>query len=168
VRYKEVPPPSGDGGDGDTPVATVRRAQRAIPLVPDPTADCCARVRDRLDLPDRETGREWVTFLRALGLANEVADGYRRERAEPTVEELRTAFLERVYGAREVLDALDDAEPRDTAAVFERVVEAVPAWERNRDRDWTARWETHTRRLLEWAVRFGLAERRDGGYVRAR
>ncbi|MFB6304053.1 MAG: hypothetical protein ABEH47_02715 [Haloferacaceae archaeon] len=160
MRFKRVPDPPADR-------AALDDARRAVPLVPDPEADCCARLRDRLDLPDRDAGREWLTFLRALGLVERVDGGYRRVRDPPDDDGLRAAFRERVYGAREALDAAADG-PVDADAAFDRVRDAVPAWERDRDPDWEATWRERTRRLLDWAVLLGLAERAGERYVARR
>ncbi|MFB6157128.1 MAG: hypothetical protein ABEJ34_04735 [Haloferacaceae archaeon] len=155
MRFKRVPDPPDDP-------ATLGDARRAVPLVPDREADCCARLRDRLDLPDREAGRDWLALLRALRLVERVDGGYRRTREPP--DDAAAAFRDRVYGAREALDALD-AGPLDADGAFERVRDAVPAWERDRDPDWEATWRERTRRLLDWAVLLGLAERTEEGYV---
>lgn len=156
MRFKRVPAPPADRG-------TLDRARRAVPLVPDPEADCCARLRARLALPDRDAGRAWLTFLRALGLVRRVEAGYRRVRPAPDDADLRAAFRDRVYGAREALDALG-TDPVDAAAVFARLRETVPAWERDRDPEWEATWRERTRRLLDWAVLLDLAERTGDGY----
>lgn len=160
MRLKPVPPAPDDRGG-------LAAAQRAVPLVPGTESDCCARLRDRLDLPSRDEARTWLTFLRALGLAERTADGsfVRTDRAadEPAV---RRDFRGRVFAVREVLDALGP-EPRSADAVFADVVDAVPRWERDREDEWQSRWRERVRRLLDWAVVLDLADRTDGGYVAA-
>ncbi|MFB6302033.1 MAG: hypothetical protein ABEH78_04145 [Haloferacaceae archaeon] len=160
MRFKRVPDPPGD-------VERLDRARLAVPLVPDAEADCCARLRDRCDLPDRDAARAWLTFLRALGLVERTERGYRRTRPAPDEAARRAAFRDRVYGAREALDAVAADGPLTAGEVFDRLRERVPAWERARDTDWTASWRERTRRLLDWAALLGLAERTDEGYVPA-
>ncbi|WP_380678060.1 hypothetical protein [Salinigranum sp. GCM10025319] len=160
TRFKLVPPaPASLDG--------VAEAQRAVPLVPGTEDDCCARLMRRLDLPSRDVARTWLTFLRALGLAAERESGFVRRSQEPTPEHLREAFLDRVYGAREVRDTLG-AEPRNADAVFERFEERVPTWEHHKDPSgWHETWRERVGSLLDWLVLLGLAARVDGGYVAA-
>lgn len=139
----------------------------ALPLVPGAVEDCCARVVARTAVPSRDEARRWLTFLRALGLATETDAGFARTRENKDREALAGAFRERVFGAREVLDALAAAEePLDEAAVFERVEAQVPAWERARHDDWQRRWRERVARLLAWADLLGLATRTAEGYRR--
>ncbi|WP_246983620.1 hypothetical protein [Halorientalis marina] len=180
MRYKVVPDPPADR-DG------LAKAQRAVPRVPSPEDDCCARLRDRLDLASRDDGREWLTFLDAVGLATETARGFRRTDRDPDDDAVAAAFRERVFGAQELLDALDaasngsdsvddDSDSADDASettddslavadAFDALRPAVPTWERNRHDDWERVWTDRARRLLDWAVLFGLATR-DGDYYR--
>ncbi|MFC4357264.1 hypothetical protein ACFO0N_04785 [Halobium salinum] len=160
MRLKPVPP-------APESLEFVADAQRAVPLVPGDEDDCCARLVRRLDLPSRDVAREWLTFLRALGLAEETASGFRRTDAEADLQRLRTAFRERVYLADDVLDALsgseevrgDDTEPGATAEeTFERVRDRVPEWERSRRRDWEAFWREGVERRLAWAALLGLVD----------
>jgi hypothetical protein len=158
MRFKLVPEP---------PDATARlaEAQRAVPLVPGTEDDCCARLVRRLDVPSRDVARTWLTFLRALELVEERDAGFVRRAQDPTTDHLRRAFVDRVYGAREVLDVLG-SEPQDADAVFERFEERVPEWEHYKDpAGWRETWRERVGRLLEWAVLLGLADRRQGGYV---
>ena len=161
TRFKPVP----DAPDSLDGLAAVRRA---VPLVPETEDDCCARLVRRCDLPDRDAARTWLTFLRALELAEETADGsYRRRRVDPDPAALRDAFRDRVFGARELLDALGSADAIDADAAFAALRERVPRWERHRSASWEDDWRDRTGRLLEWAALLGLAETRGGGYVAA-
>jgi hypothetical protein len=162
VKFKPVPP---------APETTefLERAQRAVPLVPGTETDCCARLRDRLDLPSRDDGRTWLTFLRALELAEETPSGYRRTDREPTVAACRDAFRERVFAADAVEAALRAADdPLTAEEAFDAVRDRVPTWERHRtEGDWEATWRERVDRLCGWLVLFGVAERVErGGTVR--
>lgn len=139
-------------------------AQRALPLVPGSEDDCCARLLDRTDLAARDDAREWITFLRALGLAKVTDSGYRRLRRDPSRDELAVAFREGVFGAEAVLGSLRDESTLGSEEVFERFRPHVPNWERYRRPDWEDHWRGRVERLLGWLVMFGLAERVDGGY----
>lgn len=158
MRLKPVPPAPGD-------LDELRTARRAVPLVPGSENDCCARLQERIDLPSRDVARTWLTFLRALGLAEEKTGGFARTRSDLERAVVAGRFRERVFGAREVLAVLESAGGLLTAeATFERVEHVVPRWERHRDPEWRDTWQERIERLLEWAVLFGLAERVDGGY----
>jgi hypothetical protein len=158
TRFKLVPP-APDSLDG------VAEAQRAVPLVPGTEDDCCARLLRRLELPSRDVARTWLTFLRALGLAAEREAGFVRLDREPTPDSLRDTLLDRVYGAREVHDALG-AEPRGVDAVFEGFADRVPEWERYKEpARWREVWRERVGHLLDWLVLLDLAERREAGYV---
>jgi len=160
MRLKPVPEPPRSP-------STVGEVQSALPLVPGSEEDCCARVVRRTDVDDPDVARDWITFLRALELVDRHDAGYARRRTDPERSAMAAAFRDRVFGAREVLDALAAAEgslaPED---VLDRIEEAVPEWERGRHRDWRAEWTARVERLLSWAVLFGLADRGDGGYRR--
>jgi hypothetical protein len=152
VKFKPVPP-APENFD------YVARVQRAVPLVPGTEDDCCARLVDRLDLPSRDAARTWLTFLRALELAEETPSGYRRTDGEPAVAGCREAFLNRVFAADAVRDALAAEGPLTADVAFEAVRERVPAWERHRDTEWTDAWRERVSRLLEWLVLLDVAER---------
>lgn len=157
MRYKVIP------GPGDQNL--LHAVSDAVPLVPGSVEDCCTRIRDRTAVPSREEAREWLTFCQALGLVAETDRGYHRVRDPPDDEALATAFEENVFGAREVLDALDTADgPLDVSGAFEAVSHVVPRWERNRDPDWEIEWRGRVSRLLEWGVVFGHLERTGEGY----
>lgn len=159
MRLKPVPPAPADP-------ERLRSARRAVPLVPGSENDCCARIRRRLDLPGRDAARTWLTFLRALGLVEETSRGYARTRDSFAMEAVRPAFVEGVFGAREVLVVLEDAgDPLAPDAVFERVVDVVPQWERHSDPAWRETWRERVARLLAWAALLGLADA-DGGTYR--
>ena len=159
MRYKVVPGPVDED--------LLHAVSEAVPLVPGSVEDCCTRIRDRTGVPSREEAREWLTFCQALGLVDETDRGYYRVRDPPDGEALAAAFEDGVFGARELLDALDAAdEPLDAATAFAAVRDRVPRWERDRDPDWEAEWHGRVRRLLEWGVAFGHLERADDGYQR--
>lgn len=158
MRFKVVPEPRT--------LEFVADAQGAVPLVPETEDDCCARLLDRLDLVSRDEAREWLTFLRALGLVETGERGFHRRRVEPRRDDLTRAFRERVHGAEAVLDALAADGPLDPEGVYERVADTFPRWERDRHADPEEVWRERVRRLVEWAVVFGLAEREDGRYRR--
>jgi hypothetical protein len=154
VKFKPIPP-------APEAFAYVERVQRAVPLVPGTEDDCCARLVDRLDLPSRDDARTWLTFLRALELAEETPSGYRRTDTAPTVEGCREAFLNRVFAADAVRDALANEGPLTADAAFEAVRERVPTWERHRDTEWTDAWRERVANLLDWLVLLDAAKRSD-------
>jgi hypothetical protein len=155
VRLKPVPDPPAAVGD-------LRELQRAVPLVPGSTDDCCARLRDRCDLPDRRTANDWLAFLRALGLVRETSRGFVRTDAEPTPELVREGLREGVLLVPEALAALRAATPADPLtpdALFEATRESVPRHDRARDPEWEAAWRDRSARLLAWLALVDLAER---------
>jgi hypothetical protein len=163
-------------------MAGVTAAQRAISLVPIDETEAVASLQRRLELPSRDVARTWLTFLRALGLVERVSGGegtdgrFRRARTDPDPESLRAALVESVFGAREVLwaiaDAEDgsdrrtaDAEPVPFEAAFDRVAAVVPEWERNKNpRTWEDVWRERVDRLLGWLVLAGAVRAVEGGY----
>ncbi|WP_299333601.1 hypothetical protein [Haloplanus sp.] len=155
MKFKPVPvPPDG--------FETVERARRAVPLVPDSEADCCARLVGCLDLPSRDAARTWLTFLRALELAAKTASGYRRTDREPTVDGCREALLAHVFAADTLSDTLRTAEtPLTVDETFAAVRTRVPTWERHRNRSWTEVWRERVAHLLGWLTLLGGAERVD-------
>lgn len=161
MRLKPVPPAPGDRD-------ALWAHREAVPLVPKPEDDCCARLVDRRGVPSRDEARTWLTFLRALGLVAEDDRGFHRTRTDPAPEELADRFRERVFGAREVLSALAAADGAlDAGAVFERFEPTVPHWERHKDPAWRRSWRERVGRLLDWAALLGLATETPDGYVLA-
>ncbi|MFB6138638.1 MAG: hypothetical protein ABEJ42_09950 [Halobacteriaceae archaeon] len=172
MRFKPVPP-------APAALDAVAAARDAVPLVPAPEADCCARVGDALDC-ERDVARQWLTFLRALGLVREAERGFVRTDATVERDALAAAFRERVHGASEVLAALDSASATAAAdepeaaggsgaagttrgAVAERTADVLTRWERDRRPDAMAAWTERVGRLLGWATLLGLAERVEAG-----
>jgi hypothetical protein len=158
MRVKPVPAPPETA---DRPF----EIRDALPLVPEPEESCCDRLVRRAAIDDAESARDWLTFLRGLGLAAEGPSGYHRTRAEP--DDLGRALLEGIYGAREVHGILEEGEPLTADDVFERF-EGVPRWERHRNPGWEALWRERVERLLEWLVLVGLAEREGEAYAAKR
>ncbi|MEF8784221.1 MAG: hypothetical protein V5A39_03755 [Haloarculaceae archaeon] len=161
MRYKVVPEPVS--------YDLLLAARDALPLVPGSVEDCCGRIRDRTEIPSRDAAREWLTFLQALGLAAETDRGFYRGREEPDRDTLAEQFLDGVFGAHEIRDALAAADgPLAAREVFGRVRETIPHWERDRRPDWESEWTGRIERLLDWGVVFEILERREGGYVAVR
>jgi len=165
MRLKVVPEPP-DGGDDSGALAFVATVRDALPLVPGSETDCCARLVARTDIESRDVAREWLTFLRALDLAERTDSGFRRLRTDVERDALAGAFLANVHGAREVRDSLADADgPLTADEAAERV--PMPDWERQRHPDPEAVWRERIARLLGWAAALGVAERtgENSGYV---
>ncbi|QWC20448.1 hypothetical protein [Halorubrum sp. 2020YC2] len=155
MRLKPVPEPPAD-------LDALREYQRAVPLVPGDTDDCCARLRRRRDLPDRQTANDWLAFLRALDLVEETSRGFVRADAEPTPERVREGLRTGVLFVPEALAALRDASPEDPLTpedLFAATRDAVPRHDRARNPDWEREWRDRTRRLLEWLALVDLAVR---------
>lgn len=172
MKFKLVP-------EAPETVAFVADAQAAVPMVPGSEDDCCARLMRRLGFRSRDVARTWLTFLRALGLAEETDDGFKRLPADPTPGYVREQFLSGVYGAGDVADALLAAEGTEEATgnsdeggggltvdeAFAAFVDRVPNWERFRTNDWESVWRERVERHLAWFALLDLAEERDGAYV---
>jgi hypothetical protein len=157
VRFKPVPAPPAER-------SVLGAAQAALPLVPKGEVDCCRRLQGRVEgIGGRDVARRWLTFLRALGLATRVDGRFTRTERDADDEAVAAAFRDRVFGAREVLAALEGGE-LDADGAFEAVAPAVPAWERERHGDWTAVYRERAARLLDWAVVLGLARRSGDRY----
>ncbi|WP_418280834.1 hypothetical protein [Halorubrum sp. DTA98] len=154
MRLKPVPEPPDDLGE-------VAAFQRAVPLVPGTEDDCCARLRDRRDLPNRQVANDWLAFLRALGLATETPSGFTRTDAEPTAERIRDGLRDGVLFAPEAIELLraaSHADPVTATDLFEATRESVPRHDRARDPNWEAAWRERADRLLRWFVLVDLAE----------
>ncbi len=163
MRRKPLPAPP------DT-LEAISDARNAVPLVPSPENDCCARLQDRLGLAARDAAATWLDFLRGLGLAEEGPTGFSRVRTDLDRDQLATRFLQSVYGAEEVRSVLLEAgSPLPAETVASRTESLVSPWERQRDGSrWREVWETRTRDLLDWLVLLGIAEETDGGYTAGR
>ena len=159
MQFKLVPEPPED-------LDFVADSQRAVPLVPGSEDDCCARLLDRTDLTSRDEARTWLTFLRALGLAEEKSAGFARVRQDPEQEYLREQFRENVFGVPALLKILAEAEEELSAKeVFEAFRDEVPTWERHKNpNSWEEIWRERVGFLLDWAVLLRLVERVDGKY----
>lgn len=160
MQFKLVPEPPET-------LDVVADAQRAVPLVPGSENDCCARLLDRTDLTSRDEARTWLTFLRALGLAEEHASGFARTRRDPDREFLRERFREHVFGVDRLLEVLADAErPISADEAFEEFRGKVPTWEHHKNpNSWEEIWRERVEHLLEWAALLGLVERVDGKFA---
>ncbi|VTT88338.1 unknown [Halorubrum sp. DM2] len=153
MRLKPVPEPP-------TALDDLRDLQRAVPLVPGDTDDCCARLRRRCDLPDRQTANDWLAFLRTLGLVEETSRGFVRADAEPAPERVRERLRDGVLFAPEALAALADASREDPVTpddLFAATRDRVPRHDRARDPDWEATWRDRAARLLAWLALVDLA-----------
>ncbi|WP_323675629.1 hypothetical protein [Halorubellus sp. PRR65] len=161
MRFKHVP-------RAPTSVERVFECRRAVPLVPDTQDDCCARLMERVGFPDRDEAAKWLTFLRALGLVAEHERGYARTREDVTADALADRFLDGVYLAPAVREAVASAdEPLSADAVFESVAEGVPQYERNKyPTNWREVWGDTVGRELDWLALLGELEATDGGRYR--
>ena len=155
MRYKVAPPARSR--------SFLETAREAIPLVPDSEADCCRSIQTATTVSDRETAREYLVFLQALGLVAESDRGYYRTRADLDRADLATAFKRSIFGVDVLLAALG-SEPVGTDDAFDAVRDEIPRWERERHADWEAVWRERTANLLAWTVPFGLAEKTTDGY----
>ncbi len=154
MRRKPVPEPPAD-------VEVLIAFQRAVPLVPGRTDDCCARLRDRRGLPDRQTANDWLAFLRTLGLVRETSRGFVRTDADPTPTLVRQGLRDGVLLVPETLDLLcaaSAAEPVTPRSLFDATRDAVPRHDRMRDPDWETTWYERADRLLRWLALVELAE----------
>ncbi len=158
MRLKPVPEPPAA-------LADLEAFRRAVPLVPGREDDCCTRLRERLDLPDRRVANDWLAFLRALGLVEETSRGFRRTDADLTAGRVREGLRERVLFAPEAATLLADASPSNPvtpADLFEATRGSVPRHDRARDPEWEATWLDRADRLLRWFVLVDLAARVGG------
>jgi len=162
MRFKWVPEPPAT-------VEAVIDAQRAIPLVPASESDSLRRLVDRTEeigIDDQDDAREWLTFLRALGVVDQTPSGYRRHREEVTGSRLVDRLLDNVYGARELYAALEATEePLSLDDLDRRAAVDLPTWERHHHgTDHKRVRRRRLRRLAEWFVLCDAAERTAGGY----
>lgn len=163
MRFKHVPAAPAS-------VERVFEARRAVPLVPDTQDDCCARLMERCGFPERDEAAKWLTFLRSLGLVAEHEQGYARTRDDVAPDELADAFLDGVYLAPAVRDAVAGADgPVSSDAVFDAVADEVPQYERNKyPSSWREVWGQTVARELDWLALLGvLRETDDGRYAPA-
>lgn len=161
MRLKPVPP----APDSLDEVATIRRA---VPVTPGSEMDCCQRLMTRGGVSAQDDAREWLTFLRALGMAEETADGGFVRTRDPATdrEAIANRFHEHVYGVREILTILSDRGPLPPEEVFDAYRPSIPTWERHRHEAWERIWRERVERILDWAVLLDLAQRTDGCYRR--
>ncbi|MFC5135191.1 MULTISPECIES: hypothetical protein [Haloferacaceae] len=153
MRLKPVPEPPAA-------LAEIAEFQRAVPLVPGSTDDCCARLRDRRDLPNRQRANDWLAFLRTLGLVRETPRGFVRTDADPTPERVREGLRDGVLFVPEALSLLRSATPAEPVTadtLFEATRESVPRHDRARDADWERTWRDRADRLLRWLALVALA-----------
>ena len=157
MRFKWVPEPPET-------VDEVASIHRAIPLVPASESTCLQRLRSRgTPLDTRDDATTWLTFLRALDAVDRTPSGYRRRRVDLTAD-LPNRLINGVYGARELYELLAAAdEPLSVDALLERTVE-LPTWEQHHQTDPQRVHRRRQRRLADWLVLSGTAEKTATGY----
>jgi hypothetical protein len=155
MRYKVAPPPRS--------LSFLAAVRDAVPLVPEAESDCCLAIQRATGVEDRERAREYLTFVRALGLVTESQRGYHRTQDPVEPEHLATPFRQQVFLVAELADALETGPMRPEDA-FEAVRDTVPRWERERRSDWERDWQTRVEHLLGWGVEFGLFAVADGQF----
>lgn len=157
MRVKPVPEPPDSLDAVDT-------AWQAVPLVPASTNDCCYRVMGALELESRAQARTWVTFLYGLGFVTQTPQGFVRVRDPP--DALRDAFLNGIYGAREIVDILERTKGVvGVDAVFDDFEAHVPAWEVHRTTVWRRTWKTRVAVILDWLALLGVIKHSPNGYT---
>ena len=160
MRFKWVAEPPAT-------VDAVQDAHQAIPLVPASEADCLRRLVDRTDVADdRDDANQWLTFLRALGLLDRTASGYRRERVDLTADELANRLCDGIYGAREIQETLAAADEPLSVEDLDSVVD-LPTWERHHHADPERVRRQRLRRLVDWFVLCRIVERTGDGRLRS-
>ncbi len=174
MRSKWVPAPPPTQKTEAT-LTAVRAAQRAIPLIPKREAVCLQRLQSRAreaGIENEDDARQWLLFLRSVGLISKTPSGYRRTRSEPDATQLFENLCEQIYGARELQDALQATDkPLASSAAWNRAAVTMPTWERHHH---GSRWEEihqqRGHRLCEWFVLLGGATQctADNGEVRYR
>lgn len=116
------------------------------------------------EVQSADAARRWLTFMRALGLVEDTTAGFVRTDQSPSDSATASAFRERVYGAREVMETLEGAESWVTADTLFDELNLVPRWEGHRDPNPEQTWRRRVADLLEWAVTLELAEKSASGY----
>jgi hypothetical protein len=159
MRRKPVPPAPAD-------LSTVAELRSELALVPRSEESCCDRLMARTHVPSQDLAKTWLTFLTALGLAEETEGKYVRTRdpADPNRAELADRFREGVFGVRELLSILEDG-PLSADEAFEEFREHVPNWERHRTDHWETTWRERVGRILDWAALLGLVDSDDEAYT---
>jgi len=153
MRLKRVPEPPVD-------LDALEAHQRAVPLVPGDTDDCCARLRDRCGLANRQVANDWLAFLRALGLVRETPRGFVRADVSPTVEMVRRGLRDGVVHVPAAVDLLREATPVTPVtpeSLFAATRADVPRHDRARDPSWEQTWTDRAGRLLQWLTLVDLA-----------
>ncbi len=155
MKYKVVPPVRDR--------SFIETATKSLPVVPASEADCCGRLQADTLIESRDVAKQWITFLQALGYVAEADGKYYQDRSPPA--ELKTAFLDGVYGAQTVVETVADSDRSlREGEVYEAVKAIVPQYERSRRTDWETVWETRIVRLLDWGVEFELLVSSEAGY----
>jgi len=158
MRLKRVPAPPVD-------LDALEAHQRAVPLVPGDTDDCCARLRDRCGLVNRQVANDWLAFLRTLGLVRETPRGFVRADVEPTAEGIRRGLRDGVVHVPAALGRLREATPVTPVtpeSLFAATRADVPRHDRERDPSWEQTWVARAGRLLGWLSLVDLATPVDG------
>jgi len=153
MRLKRVPEPPVD-------LDALEAHQRAVPLVPGDTDDCCARLRDRCGLANRQVANDWLAFLRTLGLVRETPRGFVRADVSPTVEVVRRGLRDGILHAPAALALLHEATPTRPVtpeSLFAATRADVPRHDRARDPSWEQTWTDRAGRLLQWLTLVELA-----------
>ena len=158
MRLKRVPEPPVD-------LDALEAHQRAVPLVPGDTDDCCARLRDRCGLANRQAANDWLAFLRTLGLVRETPRGFVRADVDPTAEVVRRGLRDGIVHAPAALKLLREATPTTPVtpeSLFAATRADVPRHDRARDPSWEQTWVDRADRLLGWFSLVDLATPIDG------
>ena len=156
MQFKPLPEPP------DT-LDRLERIRRALPRDAAPEVDCCSRVIERTDVDGRDVAGEWIVFLRALDLASNDAEGYRRTETRIDPHRLGTTFRERIVDVDAVLAELESTDvPVDVDTLSASVNRSArtgqrPSFDSRDDPD-------RVRRILEWAELFDLVEWVDDGF----
>lgn len=134
--------------------------QRAVPLVPGDTDDCCVRLCDCCGLADRQAANDWLAFLRTLELVRETPLGFVRADVDPTAELVRRGLRAGVLHTPVALDLLREATPTTPVtpeSLFAATRADVPRHDRARDPSWEQTWVARADRLLGWLSLVELA-----------